>query len=102
MDEFYQRWNYVMSEQNINDSVLSRALEISHTAVKRTRTGKTSPSAKVTQAFVMHTGINGHWLLTGQGEMYHTPDQFPIKDTRQKLVQTANDLEHIAILLKSL
>lgn len=100
MEAFYQRFSDVMEEQILNNSVLARAIGTTHTTIASIRKGKTTPNIGIIAGFIQHTGINGHWLLTGEGDKYHTPDEVAPESVKKDLLQAAADLREWAQILE--
>jgi hypothetical protein len=64
-------FDYFKSEKGINNSDLLEKADINHSFITNLkRGGSTNPNSEMIRRIVIATGCNGHWLLTGEGQMF--------------------------------
>lgn len=66
-----------MRSRSVNQAALAQAVGVAQPDISRWIRGveDRKPGIDVVWAMVRHLGINGHWLLTGEGDMDATPGE---------------------------
>ena len=64
----------IREDKGLNQEQFSSILEVSRVSVSEIERGRTKPSLKIIQSIMMRFAAYSHWLITGEGPMYRTPE----------------------------
>lgn len=70
--EIAERLAIIRNNAKKNATEFSKTLGLNQPTYNRYETGSRKPPFEVLESIIFQYGINGHWLLTGEGEIYIT------------------------------
>lgn len=73
-DTFYQRFNQIQKENNLNDFQLSKLTGIEESRIEKLGIGKTLPTLEELNALKTHFDVSIDWLLYGNAPCQNTQD----------------------------
>jgi transcriptional regulator with XRE-family HTH domain len=68
--EWANRIRKARENKKISQREMVKRLEIYQTTLVTYETGKREPRVGFLKGLIRETGVDGHWLLTGKGDMY--------------------------------
>ncbi|MBN2547504.1 MAG: helix-turn-helix domain-containing protein [Spirochaetes bacterium] len=79
MDDFNDRFKAMRKALNKSQLDFSKEFNITQPVISDIERGISFPSKEIMKKLSTDYKININWLLTGEGEMFKSPDQAPVK-----------------------
>lgn len=91
--DLHERFKQVVSQSGKNQKELAELCDVTHQYFSQAINGRHVPSLKVLTPLAKETGVNLHWLLTGEGEMYFgKPNANPSNNGGNEMERLKNEL----------
>lgn len=73
MTTFSQRLRDALEKQRFSNRKIAEEIGVSPTSIANILSGDNKPNVETVTKLVGALKINGHWLLTGEGDMWQSP-----------------------------
>lgn len=102
MTTFSTRLREALAKQRFSNRKIAEEIGVSPTSIANMLSGENKPNIETVSKLVDTLKINGHWLLTGEGDMYpqYATDSEGLRIEVDYLKRALRDKEEIITLLK--
>lgn len=88
--------DHFKKHKGVNNSELLKSAEVGHSFFSNIRNGKIdNPNSEMIRKIVKSTGINGHWVLTGEGKMFEVRENITLAAEDDKIEQSLADQDSV-------